>query len=446
MLFSRFDLVPVLGIGALAISFGTLVVLSLTRFDLMPGAALRSQKTWLLTVAIGSGVIAFTIKMILVVTVASMPAEVVQDTKRPIGKTPTMHRSEKPARRANYLLLPINPENIAGPAALQSNSLRPYSWSLLPDPQYYLREFALSEKKVALGETLFNDQRLSADGSVSCASCHDVYGKAGADGRATSVGVGGQLGHRNAPSVWNTAFQSVFFWDGRAPSLEEQAKGPFINPVEMGMNSLQDVVDIIRSDSIYRQKFAEVYGTDSSITIDYVVDAIASYERTLVSSDSAYDRFVAGDSAALDESQIRGMSLFASIGCTSCHSGPNFSSASTLQPGSPWRIFPAYPSPLEIEYDLLLASKNGNTYRGAWRVPSLRNVALTGPWLHNGSINTLEEVVQIMAAAQLGRAGHFLLWSYSSKTFQTFGNNPLSDQEVTDLVNFLHALSSERLM
>jgi cytochrome c peroxidase len=239
----------------------------------------------------------------------------------------------------------------------------------------------------------------------------------------------------------------MFFWDGRAASLEEQAKGPMVNPVEMGMPSLAEVERKVRAQSSYREAFAEVFGKGTAITIDRVAEAIAAYERTLITSDTPYDRFVRGDLKALTPAQVRGMALFQAVGCVTCHHGPNFSAASIFDNSTPKRIFPSNPIPEEERYNLLLKyNAASDTNRGVWRVPSLRNVALTGPWLHNGAVNELEEVVRIMAAGQIGRAGRYLLWSDKDSTMSEHNQPRLSDQEVSDIVAFLNALSSDSLV
>jgi cytochrome c peroxidase len=261
------------------------------------------------------------------------------------------------------------------------------------------------------------------------------------------LGIEQQTGDRNAPTVWNTAFQTMFFWDGRAPSLEEQAKGPLVNPVEMGMPSLGDVEQKVRAQEHYIKAFAEVFGKGTEITIEHIAKAIAAYERSLITSDTPYDRFVRGDIDALSPSQVRGMALFQTVGCITCHHGPNFSAASIFDGSMPQRIFPSNPIPEEQRYNLLLKyNQASDTNRGVWRVPSLRNVALTGPWLHNGAVTELEEVVRIMAAGQLGRAGRYLLWSDKDSTMREHNQPKLTDQEVGDIVAFLNALSSDRLL
>lgn len=296
-----------------------------------------------------------------------------------------------------------------------------------------------------LGEKLFSDKNLSRDRTLSCASCHDVNGRAGTDGRSTSLGIDGQTGKRNAPTVWNAAFQAVLFWDGRAPSLEEQARGPLINPIEMGMPSLQAVEQRVQSNADYSAQFDKAFGVNTTITIERIVEAIAAYERTLITPDTPYDRFVRGDRDALTAAQLRGMALFQSAGCINCHFGPNFSAASVFDRRMPLRIFPVNPTPYEERYNLVKDKGISANGRGVWRVPSLRNVALTGPWFHNGSVKKLDEAVRVMASAQLGRSGHFLTWSDRDKVLTEINRPALSDLQVQDIVAFLQALSSDRL-
>jgi cytochrome c peroxidase len=268
------------------------------------------------------------------------------------------------------------------------------------------------------------------------------------DGRRASLGVGGQPGARNAPTVWNAAFQAVLFWDGRAASLEEQAQGPLLNPMEMGMPSAEAVEQVVQADAGYRQAFAEAFAEGQPITIASIAAAIAAYERTLITPDTPYDRFVRGDLDALSPAQLRGMAQFQFLGCINCHSGPNFSAASVFSDQlAPLRLFPTYPTPFEKRYRL--TEDSGATPpgggRGSWRVPSLRNVALTGPWLHNGAVSELDEVVRIMAGAQLGRTGRYLLWSDRNKVMTRLDTPVLDERSVSDLVAFLNALSSDRL-
>jgi cytochrome c peroxidase len=161
----------------------------------------------------------------------------------------------------------------------------------------------------------------------------------------------------------------------------------------------------------------------------------------LITPDAPYDRFVRGDASALNPSQLRGMALFESVGCVLCHRGPSFSDAGLIGGETALRIFPANATTYEKKYDLLLDGK-----RGTWRIASLRNVAMTGPWLHNGSVAKLEEVVRIMASAQLGRSGKLNAWLNDDRQLGKADRSPIGDAEVADLVAFLEALSSDRLV
>ena len=317
--------------------------------------------------------------------------------------------------------------------------LRPYRWQALPSVAPYPPDNPPTSAKIALGQKLFNDKNLSADKSIACATCHDLQRMAGADSRKLARGIGGKQGPRNTPTVWNSAFQTSLFWDGRANSLEQQALQPILNPIEMGMISKQAVIDRLTLSSEYRKAFYQVFG-QRTITTDMVSKALASYQRTLLTNDSPYDDFVRGERQALTEQQLSGMALFERTGCVLCHNGPNFSAASVFSNNQPLRLFPANPSLLAERY--ALTGLDGKP--AVWRVPSLRNVALTGPWLHNGSIDSLEEVVRIMATAQLGKnTDRTFLWSDNQLT--VVENPLLTDSEVKDIVAFLNALTSKRL-
>lgn len=327
-------------------------------------------------------------------------------------------------------------------------------WEALPRLPPEPADNPTTPDKVALGRQLFNDVRLSVDDSLSCASCHDLAGAGGSDGRPVSLGVAGQAGGRNAPTVVNAAYQAVLFWDGRAASLEEQATGPLVNPIEMGMPDLQAVAMKVASVPGYRQAFSKAFGNDGPIDAADIARAIAAYERTLVTPDTPYDRFVRGDSAALTAQQLRGMALFAEFGCVMCHAGPNFSDASRIGGSAPFRAFPALPgSDYEQRYRLtqdtgLAAPAAGE--RGVWRIPSLRNVTRTAPYFHNGSVTDLREAVRVMARVQLDKPSSNraeddwqVLWSAEQRATAVRANAALSDAEVDDIVAFLGALEGE---
>lgn len=340
--------------------------------------------------------------------------------------------------------LPVSSQTVASAdlfRGIESEiNLRPYPWRALPRVAPSPVENPPSAAKISLGKRLFFDPNLSLDRSLSCASCHALEAWAGGDGEPVSVGIDGQRGDRNAPTVWNAAFQARLFWDGRARSLEEQALQPMLNPVEMGMPSARAVVERVQAVPAYPPAFRAAFG-DPAIDIERIARAIASYERTLITADSPYDDFVRGDASALSDQQLNGMALFADVGCVLCHGGPNFSAASVFDPGLPLRLFPANPSALVAEHRLLPADGSP----AAWRVPSLRNVALTGPWFHNGRVDDLREVVRIMASTQLGRRDeHSIHWSANRLT--VVDNAALTEGEIDDIVAFLHALSSRRLV
>lgn len=437
-----YTLLNLVSLSLLAVMGGLLLLLSMVHFELGPAVRLAPRRRWLLAAALGSGILAFSFKLLLIIAIAFFPQYVIHpllEGDAPAPKTGAVASRPKPTRYT-WVALPEREERRERQENAPVSST--YVWQALPEEPPSPVSNPTTAAKAALGERLFFDPSLSRDGTVSCASCHDIYGMAGADGRATSEGIERQTGPRNAPTVWNSAFQSKLFWDGRAASLEEQAKGPLLNPLEMGMPSQESVEDRVEAKREYREAFAQVYGVDAPITIDRIAGAIAAYERTLITPDTPYDRFVRGDTDALTPAQLRGMALFESIGCINCHHGPNFSAASIFDDRSPRRIFPVNPTPYEKRYRLLL--KGGE--RGVWRVPSLRNVALTGPWLHNGAVKELEEVVRIMAAAQLGRAGHYLLWSERDATMREIDRPVPTEDEVADIVAFLNALSSERLV
>ncbi len=276
-------------------------------------------------------------------------------------------------------------------------------------------------EKVALGQMLYHDPRLSSSGTVSCASCHNTM-LGGEDNRGGSVGVGGQVGGRSAPTVWNAAFNKVQFWDGRAASLEEQAAGPVTNPIEMGMKSWDDVVARLKSIEGYQQAFAKAFGKDS-ISKDTATKAIAAYERTLITPNSAYDKYVNGDKSAMTEQQVRGMNKAVELGCTGCHSGPAFNGPGTFQK-FPVNSNGYFEAQYDFKKDKGLAEVTGKKEdENFWKVPTLRNVALTAPYFHNGKVKSLDKAVKLMAKLQLDK--------------------DLSEEEVADIVAFLNALTGE---
>ncbi|GAB6042939.1 cytochrome-c peroxidase [Endothiovibrio diazotrophicus] len=326
--------------------------------------------------------------------------------------------------------------------------LRGYVWEALPRRAPAPADNPTTAAKVALGRRLFNERRLSADDRVACVSCHDLQGKGGADGRPVSVGIGGQEGGRNAPTVLNAAFQSRLFWDGRAASLEEQALGPLTNPLEMGMPDAAAAAAKLAAIPAYRDAFAAAFG-DPAINGARIARAIAAYERTLITPDTPYDRFVRGDRSALTAQQQRGMALFARLGCVGCHTGANFSGASQLGGDAPFRAFPAVRgSDYEGRYRLTEDPNAG----GVWRIPSLRNVSRTAPYFHNGAVQELREAIRVMARVQLDRpfddrpeARWQVRWSAAERVIEARPDAVIGEAEVEAIAAFLKALEGNPL-
>jgi cytochrome c peroxidase len=240
--------------------------------------------------------------------------------------------------------------------------------------------------KIQLGKQLYFDTRLSKDNTISCATCHNPA-LGWSDAGPTSKGINGQLGGRRAPPVSNAAYAPLQFWDGRAPSLEEQAKGPISNPIEMG-NTHDAMLRNVQDIPGYVKEFEAVYGT-SVVTIDMVAEAIAAFERTVVTTDSPFDRFVRGDKDALTALERQGMEIFNGKGhCSACHWGGYFSDGRFHNLG----VMPDDPAkPDEGRYVIT----KDETDKGAFKTPTIRDVALRPPYMHNGSEKTLEDVVDL---------------------------------------------------
>jgi cytochrome c peroxidase len=249
-------------------------------------------------------------------------------------------------------------------------------------PIKYPKDNPPSKAKILLGKQLYFDGRLSSDDNVSCASCHDPA-KGWSNGEAFATGVEGQQGGRSAPTVINTAYQYFQFWDGRAGSLEEQALGPIQNPIEMNM-TLDAVVKKLQAIKGYRDQFQDVFGTD--VNADGIGKAIAAYERTALSGDAPYDHYKAGDKAALSEAAERGRKLFfGKANCSACHAGSNFTDNGFHNIGVSWNAQP------RDDGRFAISGLKGDT--GAFKTPTLREIARTAPYMHDGSLATLEDVV-----------------------------------------------------
>lgn len=255
----------------------------------------------------------------------------------------------------------------------------------------------LDPARVALGMRLFHDPRLSADNTVACSDCHGLD-HGGSDHVAHSRGIGGAEGAINAPTVFNSAFNFRQFWDGRAATLEDQIDGPVNNPVEMGSSWPQVTAKLAR-DVDYAGEFAAIYR--DGVTAANIKNALATFERSLYTPNSRFDRYLRGDKAALNGNEQAGYQLFKAIGCVSCHQGMNVGGNLYEKMGVMEEYFGTRDAVTRA--DLGRYNRTGiEEQRFEFKVPSLRNVALTAPYFHNGSAATLEEAVRLMAKHQLG--------------------------------------------
>ena len=272
-------------------------------------------------------------------------------------------------------------------------------------------------ERIALGRKLYFEKRLSINDKQSCASCHILEnGFAGVDNLPTSPGAKGDMGTRNSPTVLNAGWQDSQFWDGRAEDLVEQAKGPILNPIEMGMPDEQTVENKIRKITEYQNDFTKVFpGEKQAITYQNIAEAIAAFERTLITP-GRFDDFMNGDATALNEVEQRGLKAFMKLDCKSCHDGKLLGGESYEPLGKE--------NPYENQADqgMYTLTKDEDD-RMFFKVAQLRNVALTAPYFHDGKIETLDEAVRKMGRLQL--------------------DEELTDQQVSDIVSFLKALTDK---
>ncbi len=271
--------------------------------------------------------------------------------------------------------------------------------------------------QTALGKRLFFEKRLSMNGSQSCNSCHLIdNGRGGVDNQPTSPGAFGKRGGRNSPTVLNAGFQIAQFWDGRAESLEAQAKGPILNPIEMAMPNPAEALARLKADEVYVRDFKTAFPSDADpVTYDNLARAIAAFERTLITRDR-FDDFLKGGDQALSEQERKGLHEFLTVGCTTCHNGP-------LIGGNAFkRLGILNPSPNLTDKGRIEVTKD-EADEFVFKVPSLRNIALTGPYFHDGQHSQLAETVRDMAWLQLGQK--------------------LSSEQVSLIVAFLNSLSDK---
>ena len=308
-----------------------------------------------------------------------------------------------------------------GPATLVAClSLTPIALNAAPlnepvQPLPDVSELKLDPAKVELGQRLFHDPRLSGDNTVSCASCHSLH-TGGVDQMPVSVGIGGAKGPINAPTVFNSGFSFRQFWDGRADTLETQAEGPVHNPLEMGSN-WDEVLGKLKQDADYPQAFAALYS--DGITGKNITDAIAAFERSLVTP-SRFDAYLKGDDSAISADEKKGYELFKNYGCVACHQGRNIGGNMYQYFGVLGNYFEDRGNITEADYGRYnVTGKDEDKFM--FKVPSLRNIALTAPYFHDGSAKTLEDAVGVMIKYQLGRL--------------------VPDEDKALIVKFLHTLT-----
>lgn len=256
----------------------------------------------------------------------------------------------------------------------------------------------LDARKVNLGKSLFHDKRLSKDNSLSCASCHDIAA-GGVDGKQFAVGIKGQVGPINTPTVLNSGLNFRQFWDGRAATLEEQAAGPVHNPGEMGSN-WQEVIGKLSQDKAFVEQFKVAY--PDGLKGKNIQDAIATFEKSLITP-SRFDRYLNGEGMALQEDEKQGYQLFKNYGCVACHQGQGVGGNMYQTFGVLGNYFKDKGKVTDADLGRYAVTKN-EADRHVFKVPSLRNVELTSPYFHDGSAKTLDEAVEVMFRYQLGRS------------------------------------------
>lgn len=292
-----------------------------------------------------------------------------------------------------------------------------------------------SPQQIDLGRYLFFDPVLSGNGTMSCASCHDPQ-KGFSDGLPTSMGHDNQKLQRSAPTLWNVAYLEKFFWDGRAISLEEQMKGPLFSEVEMN-NTPENLLNTLNSIEAYQELFNEAFPKkkkESLIMLDEIYTAIAAFESSLISLNSKYDRYAHGFHSALNQDEIEGLNIFRSFvaRCAECHTPPLFTNQQFAIIGTPEPNGAPLDPGAQIPF-------NDHTLRGAFKVPSLRNIEKTGPYMHSGNYGTLRETVQFYNDGR----GHAVPKDEDLIIHWHIWEPNLTDYELDRLVDFLKTLTDE---
>lgn len=304
-------------------------------------------------------------------------------------------------------------------AAFYPNKLADAKWS--NEPIRPIQDsVAVDVRKVILGEMLFNDVRLSSDNTISCSSCHGLN-TGGVDNKQYSEGVGGHFGGVNAPTVYNAYYNFVQFWDGRAASLADQAAGPPLNPVEMACTSFDEICQKLNADAAFVNAFKEVY--PDGLSQANITNAIQEFEKTLLTPNSRFDKYLKGDDKALTAEEVNGYDLFKKYNCATCHVGENMGGQSYELMGIKYDYFADRGTEQTVEDNGRFKETKNERDRHRFKVPGLRNIALTAPYFHDGTKATLDEAVRAMAKYEVGV--------------------DLSDQEVKQIVGFLQTLTGE---
>lgn len=291
----------------------------------------------------------------------------------------------------------------------------------IPHELKEVRGIGITPELVKLGKALYFEPRLSSSGFISCNSCHNV-GMGGVDFQQTAVGHGWQKGPRNSPTVLNAVFNLAQFWDGRAPDLKEQAKGPIQASVEMN-NTPEMAVITLKSMPGYADMFAKAYpGEKDPITFDRMAEAIEVFEATLLTPDSAFDKYLKGDGKALGPKEKDGLSKFIAKGCAACHGGINMGGTGYYKFGVKEHVADGLMTGDKGRFKVTASQQDEYTFKS----PSLRNIALTPPYFHSGKVWSMEEAVSIMSSAQLGIS--------------------LTEEDVRDIAAFLHTTTGRQPM
>ena len=320
---------------------------------------------------------------------------------------------------ASFASCSSNVKRSSGPVT--SNTQPPFPQLSSYEPMSIPADNPMTPEKVALGRQLFFDERLSADGSRSCYSCH-LCEHGLSDGRAQALGAGNKYLSRHTPTLWNIGYHKEFGWDGKSPSLENQALSAWTG-ANMGANA-DEIVAKLNALQDYKTQFQKVFQSDA--TPDNVVKAIAAFERTIVSGNTAWDRWKAGDNTALSQSAWRGWNIFQAIKCNNCHDGVLFTDQQYHNVGIGTDLQDPDPGRLKVT--------NNPQDTGAFKTPTLRDVAKAGPYFHDGSVETLEGAVDIMLAG--GMPNKYL----DKKNLEP---HKLLPEQREDLLNFLRSLTTD---